>query len=112
VLPKNYRLPSRQILPTIKKGRLFASQNFNIRWLPATSGSLKIAIVVPVRLDKRATKRNRAKRLLREAIRHHLSQIKASGQMVVLATKNTFSATFRELLKEMGESLKKLNIKN
>jgi len=112
LLPKPYRLPSHKILSTIKKGRLLTSRNFNIRWFEKKDGGLKIAIVVPVRLDKRATKRNRAKRLLREAIRQCLPQTKASGQMVVLATKNIFSATFQELSKEIGESLKKLNIKN
>lgn len=87
------------------------SKNFNIRWLEKKAGGLKIAIVVPVRLDKRATKRNRAKRLLREAIRLLLPQIKANGEMVVLATKNIFSTTFQELSKEVGEGFERLNIK-
>ena len=109
MLPKNYRLPSNKILPVIKNGEFFPSKNFNIRFLAKKSGGLKIAILIPIRLEKKAAKRNRAKRLLREAIRQHLTQIKTNGEIVVLAKKNIFSISLQDLSKEIRELLNTLN---
>lgn len=58
-----------------------------LAWLPNELGKLRIGFVVSKRISKLAVERNRVKRLLGEAIRHHLPEL-PSGWDIVLSARN------------------------
>ena len=54
-------------------------------FLPNQAKTPRFAFVVSTQVDKRATKRNRIKRLMREAARHLLPQIRGSIDAILIA---------------------------
>lgn len=86
MLPKPNRLPSFEIKSVMRRGRSISSD-----WLQlifrrreereinfATTSPSRFAVIVPMSVDKRATARNRIRRLVRESVRLLLPKI-ASG---------------------------------
>lgn len=68
MLPKELRLPSAEIPLLARKGTRSGNQYLDIRTLPFDG--TQYAISVSVKIDKRATVRNRIKRRIRAAIIH------------------------------------------
>lgn len=72
---KSERLSGLKVFEDLtKNGASFFSHPFRITWMKAATDQefpVKIAFGVPKRNFKQAVKRNRIKRLLREAYRHH-----------------------------------------
>ena len=65
---------------------------------------------VSKRLDKRATRRNRTRRLLQESIRVILPVIKPSHIIIVSAQKILWDIPFEEVQQDMKEALLKANL--
>ena len=84
MLPKSYRLPSFEILPLLKEGRRAGASPLQAVFRPSQNTLPRLVIVVPVRVDKRAVVRNRNKRLIRESLRHLLSQIATNRDIAIL----------------------------
>jgi ribonuclease P protein component len=59
-----------------------------------------------------AVARNRAKRLMREAIRHYLPSIKPGWDAVIIARPDLLEATWDEVLAGIGQLLKRSGISN
>lgn len=89
MLPKQYRLPLRKELTRVQKeGRIFPGKLFS---LLVTKGEesfpSQFGFILSTKVHQRATKRNRARRLLIEAIRNLLPQVKPGFKSVFLAKK-------------------------
>lgn len=67
MLPQSLRVPSRLILPLLRRGKKIREGSLELVF-ERTSAKSAFACIVPVKVDKRATKRNRMKRLVREAV--------------------------------------------
>lgn len=65
---------------------------------------------VPKRLDKRATRRNRTRRLLQESILFLIPEIKPSYIVIVSAQKILWDTPFEDVQKDMKEALVKANL--
>jgi len=59
-----------------------------------------------------AVARNRAKRLMREAIRHYLPEIEPGWDAVIIARPDLLKADWSELLAGLGQLLKRSGIRN
>ena len=122
MLAKQYRLPSYLIPQLLKKGRRFYSQSFVLiahqsrRFsrdpvqANASPGPSRFAFIVSKKIDKRASKRNRFKRLLREAIRLNLTKIKPGYNIILLAKKLGRINQLMQTKIELGKSLKEAGL--
>lgn len=84
MLKKTNRLAKTSaVVAALKAGRGFFYPEFNLRFLPKNAGEVKITVVVSTKVDKRAVKRNRLKRIIREFIRPNLGFL-ALGDYVIM----------------------------
>ena len=85
MLKKNHRLAkTTAVQAALKAGRGFFAPMFNCRVLAKTSGQSRFTVVVSTKVDKRAVKRNRLKRLVREFIRHRLNLFVPADYVIML----------------------------
>lgn len=85
MLPKAHRLPSSEIKKVMRHGERVMRDEVRIVFLKNSLGVTRFAFVVPTSIDKRATARNRIKRLLREQIRRALPQLPRGSDVVIIA---------------------------
>lgn len=91
MLPQEFRLKSnRDIEKVFKSGKTVRSSFLFLKFAPNSSGSQqsKIAFSIGLRYSKKAVKRNRAKRVLREAAKNFLKDIKPGYNLVFFLDKN------------------------
>lgn len=68
---------------------------------PSSIGRSRLGLTVSTKIDKRAVKRNRIKRLVREVFRMHQKRLTQCFDIVVIARKNVASCTLDEAKKEL-----------
>ena len=78
---------TREIQRVFKSGKSIRSANFSVRYTPNRFSSLRFAVVVGTKVDKRATRRNALKRRMREVIRQNMQFIPQSFDIVLTAHK-------------------------
>jgi len=115
MLPKQNRLYLKTEFGRIQKrgriiqGKLFSLLFLNQRLLTITQQP-RFAFIVSKKIDKRAIKRNRVKRLLSEAVRLFLPQIRQGVEGVFLAKKEILGKEFAEIKNETEGIFKKANL--
>lgn len=107
MLPKEYRLPSFLIPRVLKSGRRFFSSNFNL--VIKKNEETKVAILVG-KAVKKATARNRVKRLTREAIRLVLPAIKKGFLILIFPKEEMTKKKMPEVRKEIEIVFKKIGV--
>jgi len=119
MLPRKNRLDLKKDFFEIKrKGRLLRGKlfnflfqqeqpNFNKKLLTAELYPPVFAFVVSKKIDKRAVKRNKAKRLLSEVVKSFLSQIQPGVKGVFLVKKEILGKSFAEIKNEIEVIFKK-----
>jgi len=117
MLPKPYRLQDSQEVEKVKKeGKLYQSSFFGLLVLKRTlsaptelsvnsvEGSpSRFCFIVSTKLSKKATKRNRAKRVLSEAVRGLLPEIKPGFNGIFLGKKSLIGKNFSEIQEEINK---------
>ncbi len=104
----------RQIRFVLEKGRLFRGQKIILRALPSDkinppiekSGSF-LAVVISSKREKRAVRRNRMKRQLREIFRTKQSEIPQQKAYVVVVRQVDKQTTYQELEKDFLNLIQK-----
>lgn len=105
MLPKRNRLVLKPDFEKIKnKGEKFQSNLFGLLVLPTDNDSSRFGFVISTKLSKRAVKRNRIKRVLREQVRLLLPRIKPGFDVVFLGKK----AILESKQEEIGSEIKRL----
>lgn len=103
MLPKQYRLPLRKELLKIKKeGKLHPGKFFSL--LVNNKGNenfSRFGFIISKKVHKKASKRNRVRRLLIESIRSCLPKIKPGFDYVFLAKKLIVDRKLLEIKKEV-----------
>lgn len=114
MLPKEYRLPLRKELNSLKKkGKIFQGRLFGLLvGLGDKDKSSSFGFIISNKIHKKANKRNRARRLLGEAIYSFFPKIKKGHVGVFLAKKGIIEADFEEVKKEVNLLLKKSHLLN
>ena len=117
MLPKKHRLSSLKISEILKRDKgckrySFALLNFVVNEPTRKPANQKtspsqFSFVVSQKIDKRATVRNRTKRLLSEAVRHLLPKIKPGFSVLVFAKKAFKNEKLQDILPKAEEAFKK-----
>lgn len=86
MLAKQYRLRKTNDFKSVfKKGRGVQKDGVLVRVKPAEKSQPRIGIIVSKKVAKKAVARNRIRRVLAEAIRLHLGDMKKNVDVVVVA---------------------------
>lgn len=91
MLPKEYRIPSPEIKRVMRRGVHAIKGAVVIISAKNNLAISRFAFIVPTKIDKRATVRNRMKRLLRERVRVLLPSLPAGRDVVIIARKKEAS---------------------
>lgn len=110
MLPRKYRLPLRTELKRLQRegslvhGRLFS---LLVSRQPRENQPSRFGFIISTKIHKKAVKRNRAKRLLSEAIIDLSPKINPGFDVIFLAKKKIIEADFKEIKKEVKRLLVK-----
>jgi ribonuclease P protein component len=90
MLPHTHRLPSPEIPRVMKEGRRIAGKEAILIYLksPGKQSAARFGFIVSAKVDKRATGRNRTRRLLSESVRLLLNSIHTGYDCVFIAKMN------------------------
>lgn len=87
MLPKVNRLPKQELRAVATRGVRAEGDGFTLRYRKS-SETTRAAVIVSSKVDKRATKRNRIRRIMYQSIQGLLSRI-APTDMVFIVRKNS-----------------------
>ena len=109
MLPKKFRLQDFGEIEKVKKeGKLFQNPLFGLLVLKRKdNGPSRFAFIVSLKISKKSTKRNKAKRLLSEALKGFLPKIKKGFDLVFLGKKAIIDKSFWEIKKQLELVLQK-----
>ena len=111
MLPKEYRLPLRTELHRVQKeGKVYHFPYFGLLLAKNNLNLSRFAFIVSNKIHKRATKRNRITRLLRESVRLLLPKIKPSFEVVFLVKKIILGKDFQEVQSAVKSSFQKTGL--
>ncbi len=110
MLPAANRLPSSEIPELLRRGRRLSGPWFVLISQPNHLDASRFAFITSARVDKRATKRNRIKRLLREAVRLLLPKIMTGSDIIFVVKKIDPKITIDQVKPEVTEILTKANL--
>lgn len=91
MLPKEYRIPSPEIKQVMRHGVRAIKGAVQIISAKNNLEISRFAFIVPTKIDKRATVRNRMKRFLRERVRVLLPGLPTGRDVVIIARKKEVS---------------------
>ena len=99
MLPKQHRLPGPEIPDVQQKGRHFTFPDFNLKvFYRRDNYPNRFAFVVSSKIEKKAVRRNRLKRRLREAVRRLLPSLKLGHDIIIFAKKELAGKEYQQIL--------------
>lgn len=102
MLPKQHRLTkSKDIEGVARRGGSFFTKILGIKYLPNRRTASRFVVVVGLKVHKKATKRNRSKRQIREVLRKHLGEIRSGFDVLVLVRPEILEKSFQEIEKAL-----------
>lgn len=112
MLPKNLRLRNKRDFEKLwKRGQSVYGRLLGIRFLPNQKGETRLGAVVGVRVHKRATKRNTAKRRMREALRReYASRISRGFDVAIIGRPGIIEASYKDIVNELGTLLSRAHL--
>lgn len=100
MLPKSNRLPHYQIRITVSSRQSVASDTMKLTYKPNGFKITRFVCIVPMSVDKRATVRNRIRRLVSESVRYLLPDI-LPGYDICIMARVDFSAKKQKEVEEI-----------
>jgi len=115
MLPKKYRLSGYQVSQTFKKGRFFNAPLFTLKFLPLKNISPDFknslfSITVPLKVEKKAVRRNKIRRQVYEIIRHLLPELKSGWAIAILAKKEILKVNYQEMEEQLQTAFREIKI--
>lgn len=109
MLSKEKRLTKTRDFERIyQKGKRLSSESFNLNYGKNRTEVTRVGIVVGKKFSKKATERNRVKRVFREAINELYKDLKTGMDIVVFVKTNKSEIKLEKIKKELFESFKKV----
>jgi len=106
MMPRINRLPSSEISRVMRYGKRIPGDFFQIIEQKNEVDVSRFAIIVSTKIDKRATRRNRMRRLLSESIRHLLPRLTISLDRIVIVRKDFSTLREPEVEKMVAHALR------
>lgn len=84
-----------------KKGKVFGNRNFTLRYLKNGKNANRLGIIVSKKVSKRAVKRNKLRRQIREAYRKIDTSVKPGYDLIITAKASCLDEAFSVLEKSI-----------
>ncbi|MDA2922060.1 ribonuclease P protein component [Patescibacteria group bacterium AH-259-L07] len=98
MLKKKYRLTkNKDFTHVAKQGQVVYGEILSIKWIKNNLDYSRFGIAVSLKIDKRATRRNRIKRILRAIIREHIDQFISGFDYLILTTPKIKELTHKQI---------------
>lgn len=112
--PSKFRIRKRAEFVQIQRdGAKIYCKHFLIIVRPSKSGDSRLGVVVTRKLDKRAVRRNRLKRQLREIFRLNRSNLRSPLDIVIIARRGSLALKYWEIENEiLGQLARKGYLKS
>jgi ribonuclease P protein component len=111
MLAKKYRLnKTKDIEKVYKNGNSLIAKILGIKFMENGLDYSRFTFVVSTKIHKKSTKRNLAKRRMREAIRTNMSRIKPGVDVIFLARPGIIDAEYGEIKDNIFYVLKKAGL--
>ena len=111
MLKKKYRLPRRDGGVVFKQGRTFGNAFFLTKVKNNHLFYSRLAFVVPSKIEKKPTKRNRLRRRVYEVLRHQYKLIREGLDiLIIVQNPKIFKKTYPEIEKELKNTLQKAKL--
>ena len=108
MLPKENRLrKAKEFQRAGARNNRFVQEGLVLKRGAARPGPLKVGIVVSKKTAKKAVERNRIRRLLREAIRHDIAELKSGSDVVLIVLPGFGAENFLEVQEKVRRIFKK-----
>ncbi|MEK7119832.1 MAG: ribonuclease P protein component [Patescibacteria group bacterium] len=108
MLPFLNRLPSQRVRQLFQSGRRISGEWYQLIF-QKTTGMPRFGFLVSIKIDKRATVRNRIRRLLRESVHHLLPELLPYDGIIV-ARKNIADRTQAEVEQNLREMFHRVGL--
>lgn len=99
MLPATHRLSKEDVARIMHRGARATNNELALCYTKVTQGT-RFAFVVSSKIDKRATHRNKIRRVLREEVHHLLSHIKPVDAVIIARNRNVVSGSVQTLLQK------------
>ncbi len=109
MLPKAHRLASSAIPEILRAGKTERIDGIDLRYVTSPD-SVRFAVVVPKSADKRATVRNRMKRMISEAIRLLVQQDKVPGISGVVFIRRKQPQSQRDIAERIARAFDRIRL--
>lgn len=110
MLPKKNRLTKKEVDFVLKKGKTY-KQGFLLLKIFRRKDFLFpcFSVIVPVKVAKKSTKRNKIKRQIRESLRKKICSIKGGFCGIIMALPEALGKNYKEIDREVEKLLKTAN---
>lgn len=98
----------KEFLAIQSQGKKFKTANF--LFICKESEKSRIGITVTTKIHKRAVRRNRVKRCIREVYRKMFGFLEGTFDLVVISHQGSIDLTYLEIKKEFNYALRKMNM--
>lgn len=111
MLPKADRLHvQRDVERVSRAGRPVFASDFTVRFAQNRVGRTRATVVAGLKVSKRSNVRNRAKRLLREALQRHRQSMVVGVDLVIYVKPSIVGKAYGVLADELGRTLARANL--
>ena len=111
MLKKQFRVTKEKDFQKVYKKGLFNNGKYlKINLLSNRRDLSRIAVVVSKKTEKKATKRNKVKRIVREAVKEIYLNLSDGYDIILNVKKEALEASKEDIKKDLLETLKKLRV--
>lgn len=102
MIAKKYRIPKTSIARILKKGMLFNSKLFVVRFIQNDKNFCRYRTIVSKKLEKEAVKRNKLRRKIYEAVREIEKETETGNKdMILIPKKQIIKTSFDKLVEDI-----------
>lgn len=111
MLAKNHRLTKREDFATVyAKGAYSSLDGITIKYAPSKNTETRIGFSIGKNFSKKAVQRNRVRRILQEACRHHVELLKPGFDIVVMIKPECKDMEFQKTVEILKKIFTKANL--